>query len=229
MNCREFRRWLMIDPNRQEEQFLDHLNQCQECSLEAEKAWDFEKMLLVAFDAEPPNGLVQAPAPPPVGFRRWALAASLSLALGLSAWLGLQSGLQTELSVAVLEHIENEPESLHADRNLSEGAVKVMLSGLGVRLTTDLGPVRYMGHCHIHEHYGLHLVVPGKRGPVTVLLMPGEHVPERRVLDSVSFSGAIVPTDYGSMAVVGERREPVEIVIEVLRNSVVWKPAGRAI
>jgi hypothetical protein len=233
MTCREFRRWLMIDPNRRDEQFLDHLGQCQECAWEAERAWEFEKKLLAAFDAEPPEGLVQAPAPPPMEFRRWALATGLSLALGLSAWLGIHSGLypglRTELSVVVLEHIKNEPDSLRVDRKLSAGAMELMLSDLGARLTADPGPVRYMGRCHIREQYGLHLVLPGKRGPVTVLLMPGEHVPERRLLDSVSFSGVIVPTDYGSMAVVGSRREPVESVIERMQKSVAWKPTDRAI
>jgi len=233
MNCREFRRWLMINPNRRDEQFLDHMGQCPECALEAERAWEFEKKLLAAFDAEPPKGLVQAPAPQPMEFRRWALATGLSLALGLSAWLGIHSGLypglQTELSVVVLNHIEDEPDSLHVDRNLSAEAVDLMLSGLGARLTADPGPVRYMGRCHIREQYGLHLVLAGKRGPVTVLFMPGEHAQERRILDSVSFSGVIVPTDYGSMAVVGARREPVETVIERMQKSVAWKPTDRAI
>lgn len=233
MNCPEFHRWLMIDPNRREEQFLDHLGHCPECAREAERAREFEQKLLAAFDAEPLEGLAHAPAPPPAGFRRWALAASLLLALGLSAWFGLHSGLypglQTELSVAVLEHIKNEPGSLTEDRNLSAATVEVMLSALGARLTADPGPVRYLGHCHIRKQYGLHLVVPGKRGPVTVLLMPGEYVPERWALDSVRFSGLIVPTDYGSMAVVGARREPVETVIEKIQESVAWKSTGRSI
>ena len=233
MTCLEFRRWLMIDPNRRDKQFLDHLGQCPQCAREAEGAWEFEKKLLAAFDAEPPEGLVQAPPPPPMDLRRWALAAGLLLALGLSAWLGIHSGLypglRTELSVVVLNHIEDEKHFLYEDQDVLPQAVELMLSGLGARLTADPGPIRYMERCRIRKRFGLHLVLPGNRGPVTVLLMPGEYVPERRLLDSVSFSGVIVPTDYGSMAVVGGRREPVETVVERMQRSVAWKPTDRAI
>jgi hypothetical protein len=66
------------------------------------------------------------------------------------------------------------------------------------------------------------MVVPGKRGPITVLIMPGEYLMQPRQVRSSRFSGVIVPTVYGSMAVVGEKLEPVEKVVEKMRRTIIW-------
>ena len=65
-------------------------------------------------------------------------------------------------------------------------------------------------------------VVPGRQGPVTVLIMPGEHRMKREQVSSFRFSGVIVPTDYGSMAVVGERLESVEHIVDKMKQAIVW-------
>jgi len=225
MNCHEFRRLLMIDPRRREQAFLDHLQHCPKCAQEAEQAWQFENRLLLALAP------ADTPAPPPTapwGFSPVTVTAALLLILSLSVWLGnrwgLYPGTEPQLEEIVREHIENEPQLLQLDHNLSASGVALILSGLGGRLSSDPGPIRYAGRCRIRRQQGVHLVVAGERGPITVLLMPGEHLAAHRRLDAVNLSGIIVPTDYGSMAVVGGRREPLEPVVEKMRQAVAWAP-----
>lgn len=69
---------------------------------------------------------------------------------------------------------------------------------------------------------GLHLVVQGERGPVTLLLMPAQPVDGVLPLQAGEFQGVIMPLDHGSMAVVGNNGEPVMHLAERVRKSVHW-------
>ena len=68
----------------------------------------------------------------------------------------------------------------------------------------------------------MHMVVPGQQGPITVLIMPGEYLMQAQQVRSPRFFGVIVPTVYGSMAVVGEKLEPVEEVVEKMQRAIIW-------
>ena len=154
------------------------------------------------------------------------LAAGILLAVGIAGWLGLNwnhrfqvnHGLQT----AVISHIQDELDHLHADHNIKPGAVAYLLSQFGAAVKGDVGRVNFISRCDIRRQSGVHMVVPGRQGPVTVLIMPGEHRMEREQIRSSRYTGVIIPTDYGSMAVVGERLEPVEQIAEKMQQTIVW-------
>ena len=74
----------------------------------------------------------------------------------------------------------------------------------------------------------VHLVLPGQVGPVTVFFMPGEMADATVPVDSTRFQGEIVPTAWGSIAVVGETGEALEGLGERLVTAVRW-PAPQAL
>jgi len=77
--------------------------------------------------------------------------------------------------------------------------------------------------CWIRKGRGMHLVMWGENGPVTVLLMPGEHVAKPQAVMAVSLAGVLVPTDWGSMVVVSHAGDDVESLVYSLLKDVLWK------
>ena len=235
MNCLEARRLLLVEPESRDLKLRQHLERCRECAREAERAWRFEQTLRCALQAEPSPGL-ESRIILAQGFSRrrrsqrryLALAAGLLLAMGLSFWLGqnrqLIMGVPNELPHMVIHHIEQELDHLNEDHDIPKPSVDLLLAGFGSRINADLGHVRYASRCLIRKNVGLHMILQGKSGPITVLVMPGEYLGESTwaSVHSHRFSGMVAPTNYGSIAVVGERGETVKPLLESLQQHLIW-------
>ncbi|MEA3274619.1 MAG: DUF3379 family protein [Pseudomonadota bacterium] len=78
----------------------------------------------------------------------------------------------------------------------------------------------YAARCNIRRQEGVHLVLPGDKGAVTLLFMPNEHLPDSRSVSSAHLDGVIVPTSYGSLAVVGEKSESVSPILKRIQAAV---------
>lgn len=243
MNCLQFRRTLMVNPDSQERDFLQHMNTCPDCAKEAQRAWRFEEKLHSALSTEPPDGLearillaqtaVRSGGHKHPRHRHWTVAAGFLLAMGLSAWLGFQwQSTDTAgdgLDQLVLNHVHSELHHLEEPGHVTPEAVQLTFAQFGAHAGAGLGQVRYIGRCHIRNQAGVHMVLSGEQGPVTVLVMPGEHVEHRLQLNSADFSGLIVPTEYGSLAVLGNHQEPLDRALEKIRTSVHWGGNGKTI
>jgi hypothetical protein len=188
MNCRDFRRRLLIDPARADADIDRHAARCPACAAERARARAFEERLRTLLAEE----VKTDPAPPAGRYKRprrlrmipRALAATLLLAFGLIAWLGggLQPGRptapsHTPFATAILDHITAEPAALESDDEVPEPTGRLLLVSLGLQLDpralgNGLEALRYAGRCRIGSHDGLHLVLTGAAGPVTLLLMP---------------------------------------------------------
>ncbi len=236
MNCMKFRRMLLIEPRTRSKEFAEHISSCPECAERAKQALHFEDKLHAVLRVPSPTALetriITARSSAAEGHRtgacsRWlALAAGMLLAVGLTGWLGYEweqkFGVSSGLETAVVDHINRELEHLHVLGDVAPQTLGLLLSQFGARIEGEIGSVSYAGRCPIRRHSGVHVVVPGQEGPVTVLFMPGENLLHRRPVRSSRFTGVIVPTVYGSMAVVGEKFEPVERVVERMQQSIVW-------
>ncbi len=234
MNCLEFRRLLLEDPQCADEALLAHEAECTECARFSSRARAREAAL---------RHLLNAPEPPPELAERirltvrmerqaerrrpvWvAAAASVMLAVAVSmASLYEARSERTHMALAqsVVDHIEDEARHLHHPGPVPESRVEEVFARFGARLAGDIGQVNFAGECLMRNRTGIHLVVQGRQGPVTVFLMPDEH--PRRVVPvrQDGFDGEILPTDWGSIAVVGQPGEPVEALAARVELSVRW-------
>lgn len=235
MNCLEFRHHLLTSPQTVNPAFTQHCaTSCPACAREAQQARRFEQQLRAAVTVEIPEGLqarillAQVLDKPQRSWRRHglAMAASLLLAVVIAGGLGYRSiGFiqPNDLQTAVFKHVNDELDHLHEDRNLHLGQLTGLFSQFGARVDEGIGKVNYAGRCNIRNHTGLHLVVPGRLGPVTVLFMPDEPVSMRQSRRTERFWAVIVPTDYGSLAVIGEQGETaLDEVLAKVSRSVTW-------
>jgi len=220
MNCVAFRRALDTAPGTLSPEMLSHRRECASCETFARRQEAFERRLAEAVRIDVPEELashvllahsLRLKADRRVRRRRLlfvSLAAGVVLGLAAS-WLALRPG---PLDGEVVAHIEKEASHLVQRRELSPAQVNEVLAPLDITVAGDLGTVHYAGTCRIRKRLGAHLVLSGEKGPVTVLILPGERVAGRIPIVSPRLRGIIVPMERGSIAIVGEPGEALDAV-----------------
>lgn len=227
MNCIGFRRALSVRPRSEDPEVLAHRRACADCEAFAWRQAAFERTLESAVRIPVPEGLASrilvAHGVGLEGSRRarhlrLRLTFAASAAMGLAvSWLVLRPA---PLDRAVIAHIDQERSHLADRRDLSPDEVNQVLAPLGISVEAGVGRVHYAGTCRIRRHVGAHLVLKGEKGPVTVLLMPGEPVGRRLTVHDAEFRGIIVPAGEASIAIVGQPGEALDDVERRLRLAV---------
>ena len=128
-----------------------------------------------------------------------------------------------DLALELVAHLDHEPQALRAstipvsERNLA----KVVSTGRAT-LDSNVGLVTYARSCEINGKTVPHLVIQGKFGPVTVLLLPDEQVKSAVPVNGNGISGVILPVGDGSIAIIGDREEDLEEMERQVIDSVSW-------
>lgn len=225
MNCLEFRRLYLSDPYHCSEEMEAHRLACDHCHRFARQQSEQEIQLKRAVKVAVPEGLASRiivskalhgrANKATVKRRPFKLLASL-LAASFTLLAVLWRILFIPTEQLVLTHVTDEIHHLQDNFALTTHAVNQKIRSSGLYASQSLGPVRYAGSCQIRDHVGAHIIIPGKRGPVTVLLMPKESIQHPLTVKDHRFSGRIVPFTGGSMAVIGERGEPIDHWIDYM-------------
>jgi hypothetical protein len=237
MNCLDFRRLLLADPFANDEAAMQHEGRCDDCAgfarqLRAEEV----KLRALLQEPRPPEGLAERVKlaagfeQRAAGRRRWwyATAAGVLLAIGVSMVSVVTTSIERGnllLAQSVLNHIEDESHHLREIQPVSSARLKWVFQRFGADLVADIGPVNFAAECLMRTRNGVHLIVPGSMGPITVFFMPDAHVDSPLDVDSGRFDGRILPTDWGSVALVGEKGETLDGLGDRLLAAVNW-PAG---
>lgn len=234
MNCLEFRRRMTIDPMSRDADLMEHESGCGECAQFARELRASEiRMRTLLRDVTPPEGLADrvrlaANLEQRAGTRRrwwYAAAASVLVAIGanmVSLWQTTLDRADDLLAESVIHHIEDESSHLRESGPVSASRVKWVFRRFGAELRDDIGPIHFAAECLMRSRNGVHLVLPGAVGPITVFFMPGETAATEMPVDSARFRGHIVPTAWGSIAVVGEREERLDGMGQRLAAAVDW-------
>lgn len=236
MNCLDFRRrWLTV-PNARDLALAQHERACAGCRQFARRGSVFESRLREALAIDVPAGLIERikqrrDIVEQVRSRqlrplRYALGASLFIVAAFLAILSyqlLRPDLQTvELHRGVLAHIAAERALLQARDEPSAARVRELFARFGARLRGSLGEVRFADACRERSFQGVHLVLRGREGPVTVLYMDGEDVEDTSYIWDDRYDGIVFPVDGGSIAVMGKPGEAIDSVGKLLRGNLRW-------
>jgi hypothetical protein len=79
----------------------------------------------------------------------------------------------------------------------------------GVNADALPGKVTYAHTCWLRGHWVPHLLVETSAGPITVIVMPDEHVNGSTSFHEGGFEGVIVPAQHGSIAVLAQGKADV--------------------
>lgn len=234
MNCDEYREMIAADPAF--DGGAAHLAACSECqafrseiqslNLKIAKAMqievpDLELPELPAIDA---GNVVPITARKRVSKPVWfALAASVLLAASLGLRMMSVGVDYDSLADEVLAHLDHEPYALRVSGTpVSDARLSRVVPDGVARLDHSAGLITYARSCEINGKTVPHLVIQGEHGPVTVLLMPDESVPQATPLDGENVHGVILPVGAGSIAIIGAREEKLERIENSVLNSVMW-------
>ena len=153
----------------------------------------------------------------------FAIAATVVLATSISVRMSGYFQDYDSLAEEVLAHIDHEPGALRVtDVAISDDRlVRAVPASIA---TYDRGDalITYAQPCIINGNTVPHLVIQGQYGPITILLMPDESVSESTPIDDGIIKGVILPVGRGSIAIVGGRDEPLELIKENVVNAVTW-------
>jgi hypothetical protein len=234
-NCLEVRRVLGAEPQRRETAILAHCKTCAACAAFMQEMLALDSRLNRAMAIPVPEGLEarivldaslkHGRHPRPVIWL--ALAASLLLAVGITAGVWWKASTEMPLTAAVVQHLRNPMEAdamLPGQPLLSKvSLVQGVLDKIGVQLRGGLNDVTYARVCPFRGRLVAHLVVRGRDGPVTILLLPHIHVNKPENIDEEGFRGVIEPAGSGSIAIVSNNNSPMQPMAAELVSKVQWR------
>jgi hypothetical protein len=162
---------------------------------------------------------------------RWpaAVAIAATMVLAAGAWFGLRtespSAGVSPLPPAIIAHINHEPRALAVTaRTVPAAELEGVLQRGRASMSGPVGQVSYAKLCPFRGQMVAHFVVQGEHGPVTVLLLPDEHVAKVTPIEESGFKGTIVPIEGGgSVAIVGQPDEDLEEIRDRLVRAVTWR------
>jgi hypothetical protein len=199
LECRHVRQSIGGDPHDLGPEVRAHLETCAACRLFQAETLALDARLRAALELPLPQFRKITPSPAHTPARRFALAASVLLAvlLGGGFWL---LGSQNVLAGEVVEHVKHESGSWGAVEVVPAGALAEVLQKAGVAFDASV-PVVYASACPFRGHLVPHLVVQTAQGPMTVMILAHEKAGSRQEFAEGGYRGVIVPAGEGSMAI----------------------------
>lgn len=222
MTCIEFRQLAGADPSTRDPGVMRHRLECRACADFLHDQQQLDRSLEAALRVPVPNRLParirwRAASQPSMWRRRVGAAATLllSLGLGFGAWIASE---QSVLADDVIAHVQHEPELLlQTNRRADVHKVNAVMGRSGFGLRAPLDGIAHAGLCPFRGRLVPHLVMTVDGEPVSVLLLRHVAVEDVETIRDDGFNGILVPTEYGSMAIVAGRAElivPVRAQLE---------------
>ncbi|MDZ7645209.1 MAG: DUF3379 family protein [Woeseiaceae bacterium] len=239
MNCTDYREAIAADPSGSFDGGREHAATCAECRAVGDGYRAFDNRIRDALEISVPE-LRLPDLPKPATGAGSVVDLAPRLRLRTPAWFGIAAGLAlaafvglqavrpdtSDLSLAeqVIAHLDHEEESrVVTDVAVPERTLNSVVGNDVAEMDAGIGLITYARTCIINGKAIPHLVIQGEKGPVTLLLLPDEPVERATPLEGASINGIILPVGSGSIAIVGERDEPLDKIEDRVVNSVKWK------
>jgi len=233
MDDLEFRRRAYAEPDCLDQDFIEYKNSSLENTKFINELQSLEDKLKLSLHIKAPQELIEniklqqtleSHQASRKNIQLWSIAASIFIAVLVVLNYPIHTTeLSSEgLSNSVLEHIYHELDHLHEHQNRSLAQVNHLLAEFGGNISQGLGQVNYLGSCDIANTQGVHIVVQGEAGPITVMVLPEVNVRSQQVIRDKRFKGIIVPGKKGSIAIVGEKSESLQALKDELAVQFHW-------
>jgi hypothetical protein len=215
MNCLEFRRRLGSEPSCTEADFVAHRSGCGFCSAAHARADEFEQRIR--------NALL-VPLPPSLADRillaqttqlrhgmrsqrrgvvAIALAAAASIVIALLAVR--PSSEVPVLAGMVADHLQEHVVSASdAARPVPSADVIEAFAARGVNIASVPGGVNYVHQCPAGPYRTVHMVMPERDGPVSVVYVADAKASERIDFDNAGIRGRELPLGHGSLVMLAK-------------------------
>ena len=234
MNFSEYKRRLNAEPNCEDPELLAARDSDPRFAEAAADAAAFEakleQALAVPHDSEAflasVRSAIEADSKPSKS--RWlAVAACLTLAVGLSVLLFVNNARYDSVNQFVHEHYAHDgPELLARAATMTEPMAATqtneILASFGVSANPELTDrVRFIKFCPSVHGRGAHMVVSTTEGLATVMYMPGTNVTKPLLFEVDGQRAEVVSLNDGAAAIVGASEEAGQELEAILREALV--------
>jgi hypothetical protein len=229
MNCLDFRRLKLADPNRLPAAAQAHAGECAACAEFARVQDAFEQHLSeaarVPLDAALGARVLLRQQLKHASFRRVFARAAL-VVLGCAVLLGVGVRLFTPeaaLFDVSATHVAREPKAFMADERRSNAELDAALADSGAKLMRPIDAnISYIHRCPVPGGLGKHIIIRTGAGTITLLTMPNKKVYFRKVKLKNGYAVALLPCKHGSVAVVARSEGELAAFEAQLRQHVKW-------
>lgn len=235
LDCKRFQHAAGADLSELDPVLLAHAENCDDCSAFLEEARCFDELLRGAIKIDVPDDLIQKTLrhkdevqPESSGgtsrFPRFmAIAASVLLIVGASFMANrIVQPPEQSLEQIVISHIEAEPEMLTLANYVPDDSASARLLDYGVLLRESMGKLSHVELCDVGDTQGIHIVMKGEKGPVTLLLLPTIKSQAASHFSEGRWIGYSEPVGSGTVAIVGVVGEPLDEVKKRVRKAIEW-------
>ena len=226
MNFSEYKRRLNAEPNCEDPELLAARDSDPRFAAAAADAAAFEAKLAQALAVPHASEADSKPSK-----SRWlAVAASLTLAVGLSVLLFVNNARYDSVNQFVHEHYAHDgPELLARAATMTEPMAATqtneILASFGVSANPELTDrVRFIKFCPSVHGRGAHMVVSTTEGLATVMYMPGTNVTKPLLFEVDGQRAEVVSLNVGAAAIVGASEEAGQELEAILREALVAHP-----
>ena len=241
MNCFDFKRLALSDPNRTEPDFVKHGNECPKCS----KYWaglkQMDADLSASLDVKMPeslmarlelNQLLEEEQQSSNSFRKYAIAASFAAALFVSGFVtnnyfGLNANIEDDyqaLISGVVEHMNEKPLNPVWDSSKANQSVNTHLANYdGEMRLKFLENLQFSRICPMGRYVGLHANLETPNGQVTFAYIKGNLVDD--ILDA-SYEGYVTrvrPLKDGNLIIISRTNNALQVADEQLEDAIYWE------
>jgi hypothetical protein len=247
MNCEEYLDAIAADPSESFDGGAAHAAGCEACREYRTDMRALDERIARALAIDVPA--LRMPELPPVEAgergvlsfagarsRRASPLVSLPLLAAIAAGLAVVAVLTTglpgggvdrqALADQVIAHMDHEQESRQVT------SIRVSAETLGnvvnpevSAMDPNIGLITYAMSCVINGNTVPHLVIQGRAGPVTLILLPDETIDASVPLSGDNVHGVILPVGSGSIAIIGQREDQQDEIDEIgrkLAQSMKW-------
>ncbi len=218
MNCLEFRRVTLVRELPDRAGWEAHRAVCPACDRYAARQDAFEERLAAALAIEVAPALARrahaAGSRPRPAWLAPAIAASVALLLAVSGPIG-RHYRDDMLQLAIMDKVREQQRLLPPEAGTeSVTEARALLNDLGLELRTAGLRIERAWPCVINGNDGVHLVISGARGSVSVIMLPQQPLDGRHEFASQfgEYSGVMLPFSTGTVAIVGRPDEPLTLV-----------------
>jgi hypothetical protein len=234
MNCDDYRQAIAADPSF--DGGADHVAACAGCLAYRDEMRALDQKIARALAIRVPalrvpdlpdidtTDVTALPARRRFNAPAWlAVAATLVVAAFIGVRMAGHDVVYASLEEEIVAHLDHEPYALRiTDQPVDDRRLAKIVPANVAKMNHDAGLITYAQSCEIHGKLVPHLVMQGKRGPVTIILMPDETIGEAVHITGESIHGVLLPVGNGSIAIIGERDEELETIETNVVNSVTW-------
>jgi len=233
MNCFEFKRIALSDPYSEDQGFVAHGKECDDCGKHVANILTMDNNLRDALSVKAPDDLkarlklrqvLEKEKVKHKRFRKFAYAASLAMTTGLATLAYQNHQLNDQYLAfhnAVVDHVAYEESSLTSVQPTAPSRMKAHLASLTGKEVDELPGLRYSQLCPVLGKDTWHAVMQTNTGEVVTLVFFNNETLPKKSIQKDGWESTVVPASNGDVLLLGKSQQALKFVSEQLADKVI--------